>query len=47
MFSHDQILINPESYGLVHDVSFTKICVCRCINLKVQLLTAVQLFFPK
>ena len=28
MFSHDQILINPKSYGHVHDVSVKKICVC-------------------
>ena len=28
MFSHDQILINPKSYGLVHDVCAKKICVC-------------------
>ena len=28
MFSHDQILINPKSYGLVHDVCVNKICVC-------------------
>ena len=27
MFPHEQILINPKSYGLVHDVS-VKICVC-------------------
>ena len=46
MFSHDQILLNPKSYGLVHDVSVKKICllyvVCRCIDLKVQLITAVS-----
>ena len=28
MFSHDQIPINPKSYGLVHDVCVKKICVC-------------------
>ena len=28
MFSHDQILINPEIYGHVHDVCVKKICVC-------------------
>ena len=28
MFSHDQILINPKSYGHVHDVCVKKICVC-------------------
>ena len=27
MFSHDQILINPKSYGHVHDVCVKKICV--------------------
>ena len=27
MFSHDQILINPKSYGLVHNVCVKKICV--------------------
>ena len=27
MFSHDQILINPEIYGHVHDVCVKKICV--------------------
>ena len=27
-FSHDQILINPKSNGLVHDVCIKKICVC-------------------
>ena len=46
MFSHDQILINPKSYGLVHDVCVKKICflygVCKCIDLKVQLITAVS-----
>ena len=47
MFSHDQILINPKSYGLVHDVCVKKnMCllysVCRCIDLKLQLITAVS-----
>ena len=28
MFSHDQILINPKSNGLVHDVWVKNICVC-------------------
>ena len=28
MFSHDQILINPEGYGHVHNVCVKKICVC-------------------
>ena len=46
MFSHDQILINPKSYGHVHDVCVKKMCllygVCRCIDLKVQLITAVS-----
>ena len=42
MFSHDQMLINPKMYGLVHDVCVKKICVCRCIDLKVQLITAVS-----
>ena len=28
MFSQDQILINPKSYGHVHDVCVMKICVC-------------------
>ena len=48
MFSHDQILINPKSYGHVHDVCVKKICllygVCRCIDLKVglQLISAVS-----
>ena len=28
MFSYDQILINPKSYGHVHDVCVKKICVC-------------------
>ena len=28
MFAHDQILINPKSYGHVHDVCVKKICVC-------------------
>ena len=42
MFSHDQIFINPKSYGQVHDVCVKKICVCRCIDLKVQLITAVS-----
>ena len=28
MFSHDKILINPKSYGLVHDVCVKKMCVC-------------------
>jgi hypothetical protein len=28
MYSHKQILINPKSYGLVHDVCVKKICVC-------------------
>ena len=27
MFSHDQILINPKSYGHVQDVCVKKICV--------------------
>ena len=27
LFSHNQILINPISYGLVHDVCVKKICV--------------------
>ena len=27
MFSHNQILINPKSYGHVHDVGVQKICV--------------------
>ena len=26
MFSHDQMLLNPKSYGLVHDVCVKKIC---------------------
>ena len=42
----DEILINPKSYGLVHDVGVKKICVCctvsKCIDLKVQLITAVS-----
>ena len=46
MFSHDHILVNPKSYGLVHDVCVTKMCllygVCRCIESKVQLITAVS-----
>ena len=42
MFSHDQKLINPKSYGLVHNVCVKKICVCRYIDLKVQLITAVS-----
>ena len=46
MFSHNQILINPNSYGHVHDVCVKKMClmydVCRCIDLKVQLITAVS-----
>jgi hypothetical protein len=28
MFSHNQIHINPKSYGHVHDVCVKKICVC-------------------
>ena len=28
MFSHNQILINPKSYGHVNDVCVKKICVC-------------------
>ena len=28
MSSHDQKLINPKSYGLVHNVCVKKICVC-------------------
>ena len=28
MFSHDQILLNPKSYGHVNDVCVKKICVC-------------------
>ena len=50
MFTHDQILINPKSYGHVYDVCQENMCllygVCRCIDLKV-LLTAVSAFFPK
>ena len=46
MFSHDQILINPKSYGHVHDVCQENMCllygVCRCIDLKVQLITAAS-----
>jgi hypothetical protein len=42
MFSHYQIFINPKSYGLVHDVCVKKIFVCRCIDLKEQLITAVS-----
>ena len=47
MFSNDPILINPKSYGLVHGVCVQKnMCllygVCRCIDLKVQLITAVS-----
>ena len=49
MYSHDQILINPKSYGLVHDVC-ENMCllygVCRCIDLKVQLITAVSAVLP-
>ena len=51
MFSHDQILINPKSYGHVHDVCQENMCllygVCRCIELKLQLIPLYQLFFPK
>ena len=28
MFSHDQILINPKSIGLVQNVCVKNICVC-------------------
>ena len=45
MFPHDQILINAKSYGLVHNI-YENMCllygVCRCIDLKVQLITAVS-----
>ena len=34
MFSNNQILINPESNGLVHDVCVKKICVTvRCLQM--------------
>ena len=36
MFSRDQILIKPKSYGLVHDVCVKKIWVCcslRCLQM--------------
>ena len=46
MFSHDQILIKPKSYGHVHEsVSRNYVLAvqcCRCIDLKVQLITAVS-----
>ena len=28
MLTHNQLLINPQSYGLVYDVVVKKICVC-------------------
>ena len=34
MFSHNQILIDPKSYGLVHDVCVKKICVCCTVLMK-------------
>ena len=44
MFSHDQILISPKSYR--HVLCQENMCllygVCRCIDLKVQLITAVS-----
>ena len=50
MFSHDQMLINPKGYWLVHDVC-VKMCllyiVCRCIDLKVQLITTVSVVLPQ
>ena len=49
MFSPDQILINPKSYGLVYDVCvkirtcvFAVRCLQICIDIKVLLLTAVS-----
>ena len=46
MFSHNQILINPINYGLLHDVCVKKICVAvQCLQMhcfKVLLLTAVS-----
>ena len=48
MFSRNQILINPKGYGLVHAVCVKIINLCwlyfvyGCIDLKVQLLTAVS-----
>ena len=43
MFTHNQILINSKSYGLVYDVCQENMrllyAVCRCIDLKVQLST--------
>ena len=49
MFDHDQILINPKSYGHVglHDVSVKKICVCCTVFADANLLPLYQLFFPK
>ena len=49
MFSLNQIIINPKSYG--HQACARCLCqenmcllygVCRCIDLKVQLITAVS-----
>ena len=43
MFSHDQILLNHKSYGLLHNENMRLLYgVCRCIDLKVQLITAVS-----
>ena len=33
MFSHDQILINPKSYGHVHDVSRKYVFAVRCLQM--------------
>ena len=43
MSSHDQILLNHKSYGLLHDENMRLLYgVCRCSDLKVQLITAVS-----
>ena len=50
LFSHNQILMNPKSNGLVYNVCVKNMSflygVCRCIDLKVQL-TAVSVVLSK
>ena len=52
MFSHDQILINPKGYGLMHDVCVKEIWVVStmfadALFQKFNFLPLYQLFFPK
>ena len=51
LFSHDQMLINPKSNGLVYDVCVKNICVCCMVFTNALIykynLPLYQLFFPK